>query len=99
MEPDPWYFSEGTSERASLFYLVIILPVRCFSFDDLVVTSIKPTVSADVNKHFYCMDLSSSVNRNLWSFVNVEQRKGGNWGYTVIGGRLAVCFLLMQLKQ
>lgn len=33
----------------------------------------------------------SLVNRNLGSFVNVEQRKGGKWGYTIVGGRLGVC--------
>lgn len=98
-EPDLWYFSEDTSERTTLFYFVVTLLVSCFSFYDLVVTSIKSTVSADVNEHFCCVDLPSSINRNLRSFVNAEQRKRDKWGYTITGGRLGVCFVLMQLKQ
>lgn len=32
MEPDLQYFSEGASERTTLFYLVITLLVRMFQF-------------------------------------------------------------------
>lgn len=56
--------SKGTSESTTLFYLVIILLVRCFSFNDLVTTSIKSTLSADVNEHFYGVDLPFLVNRS-----------------------------------
>lgn len=70
-----------------------------FHLDDLDLTSVKSTVSADANEHFHCLVLPSLINRNFCSLLMQSKGKAANGGSDITGGSLSVGLVLAQLKH